>query len=128
MFAVIFCTVSFLIANLGLDAVIACSLPVLMFLYPLAITLILLALCGNLFGQDRRVYRWVTAFTAVAAVFDLVKALPAALVERLHLGVLLDVAQKLLPLFNKGMGWLVPALIGLAIGLALHWLRPATAE
>ncbi len=128
IFAVVFCAVSFLIANLGLDAVIAYSLPVLMFLYPLAITLILLALCGSLFGQDRRVYCWVTGFTAAAAVFDLVKALPAPVVERLHLGVLLDLAERVLPLFDKGMGWLAPALVGLVIGLALHRLRPAKAE
>ena len=124
VFAVIFCTVSFLIANLGLDAVIACSLPVLMFLYPLAITLILLALCGNLFGQDRRVYGWVTGCTMVAAIFDLIKALPAQLIAQLHLEGLIDFAKEWLPLFSKGMGWVVPALIGLVIGLALHRLRP----
>ena len=128
VFAVVFCLVSFLIANLGLDAVIACSLPMLMFLYPLAITLILLALCGNLFGQDRRVYCWVTGFTMVPAVFDFIKALPASLVRQLHLGGLLELAENFLPLFSKGMGWVVPALIGLVIGLALHWLRPAKAE
>ena len=126
VFAVLFCVVSLLIANLGLNAVIACSLPVLMFLYPLAITLILLALCGNLFGQDRRVYRWVTGCTMVAAVFDFVKALPAAVVERLHLAGLLELAERFLPLFTKGMGWVLPALIGLCIGLVLHRLRPAT--
>lgn len=128
VFAVAFCVVSFLIANLGLDAVISCSLPVLMFLYPLAITLILLALFGNLFGQDRRVYCWVTGFTTIAAVFDFIKALPGQVVSALHLDGLLDLAGRFLPLFDKGMGWLAPALIGLVIGLALHWLRPAPGE
>ncbi len=124
VFATAFCVVSFLIANLGLNSVIAYSLPVLMFLYPLAITLILLALCGNLFGQDRRVYGWVTGCTMVAAIFDLIKALPAQLIAQLHLEGLIDFAAEWLPLFSKGMGWVVPALIGLVIGLALHRLRP----
>ena len=53
-----FCVLSFLIANLGLDAIIAYSMPVLMFLYPLAIVLILLTLCGKFFRQDRTVLRW----------------------------------------------------------------------
>lgn len=75
VWAVIFSLLSFLIANVGLDAIIAYSLPVLMFLYPLAVTLILLTLCGKLFGNDRRIYSWVTAFTAAAAILDFVKAL-----------------------------------------------------
>ena len=101
VFATAFCVVSFLIANLGLNSVIAYSLPVLMFLYPLAITLILLALCGNLFGQDRRVYGWVTGCTMVAAIFDLIKALPAQLIAQLHLEGLIDFAKEWLPLFSK---------------------------
>ena len=42
-----FCIFSFAAANLGLETIIAWALPVLMFLYPLAITLILLALAGK---------------------------------------------------------------------------------
>ena len=61
--AAAFCVLSFLIANLGLDAIIAYSMPVLMFLYPLAIVLILLTLCGKFFpagpnssSLDHRLY------------------------------------------------------------------------
>ena len=61
--AVAFSVVSFLIANLGLDTIIAYSLPVLMFLYPLAITLILLGLCGNAFGHSRCVYGWAAPWS-----------------------------------------------------------------
>lgn len=75
--AIGFCVLSFLIATLGLSAIITYSVPVLMFLYPLAITIILLAFCGRLFKNDRRVYVWTTAFTLAAAVLDFVKALPA---------------------------------------------------
>ena len=52
VWAVIFSAASFLIANLGLNSIVAYSLPVLMLLYPLAITLILLGLFGGLFGHD----------------------------------------------------------------------------
>lgn len=54
VWAAAFCVLSFLLANLGLDAILDYSLPVLMFLYPLAIVLILLTLGGGLFGNDRR--------------------------------------------------------------------------
>ena len=55
VWAVLFCVLSFLIANLGLNAIIGCSMPVLMFLYPLAVTLILLTLFGRFFSYDRSV-------------------------------------------------------------------------
>ena len=83
--AVIFTVLSFLISNFGLSKIISYSLPLLLFLYPLAITLILLALFGNLFHHDRAVYVSVTAFTCIAALFDLAKALPANLKTALHL-------------------------------------------
>ena len=82
--AVIFCVGALLIANLGLNAIISYSLPVLMFLYPLAITLILLSLCGRFFGDDRRVYVCVTVCTLIPAVLDFLKALPDA--ARAHCG------------------------------------------
>ena len=53
IWAIGFCLLSFLIANLGLNAIIACSMPVLMFLYPLAIVLILLTLFGKAFISYR---------------------------------------------------------------------------
>lgn len=67
VWAAAFCVLSFLLANLGLDAILDYSLPVLMFLYPLAIVLILLTLGGGLFGNDRRILRWTIGCTAVAA-------------------------------------------------------------
>ena len=79
--AIGFCAISFLISTVGLSAIIGWSLPVLMLLYPLAMTLILLALFGKLFSNDRAVYVSVTAFTFVAALFDFVKALPLGLPE-----------------------------------------------
>ena len=58
VWAVIFCIVSFLIANLGLDSIIAWSMPVLMFLYPVAIVLVALTLTGRFFGDSPVVLRW----------------------------------------------------------------------
>lgn len=117
VWAVIFSVLSFLIANLGLSAIIDYAVPVLMFLYPLAITLILLALGGRFFGNDRRVYVWVTGCTLVAAVFDFLNALPAPVHSLLHLEPLLAGVGKVLPLFSLGFGWICPALLGLVVGL-----------
>lgn len=121
--AVIFTLFSFGISNFGLSKLLEYSLPVLMFLYPLAITLILLALIGKWFSHDRAVYVSVTAFTCVAAVLDLLKTLPAGLQSSLHLGGLLTVAEKFLPFFTLNLGWVVPALLGFCLGLGIHLCR-----
>ena len=112
-----FCGVSFLLANLGLDAIIAYSVPVLMFLYPLAIVLILLTLCGRLFGDDPAVLRWTMGFTLAAAVLELLRSLPAPALEALHLTTLTGTVTGLLPLAELGFGWVLPAAAGLAVGL-----------
>ena len=120
MWATLFTLFSFCVSNFGLSKIIEYSLPVLMFLYPLSITLILLALCGKRFDHDRAVYRSVTAFTGVAAAFDLFKALPAGLRAALHLDSAVALAEKALPWYSLNLGWIVPALIGLALGMAIH--------
>ena len=121
--AILFTVFSFVISNFGLSRIISYSLPVLMFLYPLAITLILLALFGKCFDHDRAVYVSVTAFTCVAAVFDLIKTLPGAMQTGLHLEGAVALAQKVLPFFDINLGWVVPAAMGLALGLILRARR-----
>ena len=125
VWAVGFCLFSFGAANFGLETILAWATPVLMFLYPLAITLILLSLAGGLFGNDRRVYLSVTAFTLPAAVLDLLKALPAGAQAALPLGGLLDAAGRWLPFYSLGLGWVCPALAGLAVGLVWRAAKSA---
>ena len=117
--AILFTTFSFCISNVGLSAIINYSLPVLMLLYPLSITLILMALFGKLFHHDKHVYVSVTAFTFIAAVFDFLKALPESLQIRFHLGNILKLAEKTLPWFHLNLGWVAPAAVGLIFGLLL---------
>ncbi len=118
-YAVLFSLISFLIANFGLNRIIELSLPVLMFLYPLTITMILLCLFGRWFDYDRRIFVSVTVCTVFPAVLDFLHALPAGAKEFLHVQPLLNMA-KCLPFFEIGMGWVVPAVIGAVIGLVLR--------
>lgn len=119
LWAIILCVAALLIANLGLDAIITYSVPVLMFLYPLAITLILLSLCGKLFEHNRAVYGWVTGFTLAAALLDFINSLPADLVSRLRMDGVIAFAKQYLPLYGFGLGWVCPAALGLIIGLII---------
>lgn len=121
--AVIFTVFSFGISNFGLSKIIEYSIPALMFLYPLSITLILLALFGKLFEHDRRVYVSVTAFTCIAALFDLIKALPVGIKSGLHLEAAVSLAERFLPMFELNLGWAVPALIGLVVGMSIRAVK-----
>ena len=123
LWAVIFSAGSFLFANFGLNSIIAWSAPVLMFLYPLAIVLILLALGGGLFDNDRRVYVLTVACTFVGAVYDLLRSLPAGARSFLHLDTPLAVVGRVLPLSGYGLGWLCPAAVGLVAGIVWHLVR-----
>ena len=125
VWAVTFCVVSFLIANLGLNAILDYSTPVLMFLYPLSIVLILLTLCGGFFGNDKTVLKWTIGCTAVASVFDLLRTLPGETQAFFHLEGVVELAQTWLPLCKQGFGWVLPAFVGLVIGLVLRRVRRA---
>ena len=128
VWAIVFSTVSFLFANFGLSTIIEFSIPVLMFLYPLAITLAVLALFGRFFGHDRAMYVSVTAFTLVAAVYDLLRTLPGGLRTACHLDGFLKAVGAVLPLSGLGLGWVCPALLGAVVGLIVHFVRKPKAQ
>ena len=114
---------SLLVSNVGLSKIISYSIPALMFIYPLAITLIILALTGKFFDHDSCVYKWVTGFALVAAIFDMLKTLPAGIQNALSIDKVTALAAKVLPFFNIGLGWLIPSIIGFAIGFVIHIMK-----
>ncbi len=126
--AILFTFFSFAVSNVGLSAIIEYSIPVLMLIYPPAIALIVLAFIGKHFHHDRAVYISVMIFTWAAAIFDFMKMLPAAVRSALHLDAAVDLARGFLPLFDQNLGWLIPAIIGFAIGLVLHCSKRARAH
>ena len=123
VWAVCFCLVSFGIANFGLSTIVAWCVPVLMFVYPLAITLILLALTEKWFDKSPIVYAFTTGFTLVAATLDFLGTLSGMLPGSRFLAAITQFAGRFIPLYSLGMGWIVPALIGFAIGMGFHFYR-----
>ena len=117
--AIIFTVISFSISNFGLSTIINYSIPFLMLLYPLAITLIALALTGKLFKHNRIIYICVTICTFIPALFDFIKTLPFAD----KLSFITDLGRKIFPLFDLNLGWLVPSLIGFIIGLIIILIK-----
>lgn len=116
-YAMVFTVFSFVIANFGLSNLIQLSIPVLMFLYPLVITLILLSLLAPIINKQGMIYKWTTGLTIIAALFDFCKALPQALQENVLISQIINFAHLYLPGFDYGFGWIVPALVGFIIGV-----------
>ncbi len=114
---VFFSTITFIIANFGLANIIKYSVPVLMFLYPLAIVLMLLTFLSPLFKHARVVYVVTTAVTFLISIFDGLKALCDSLSID-YFGFMkpvIEFYERTLPFYNEGIGWLLPAFIAIII-------------
>lgn len=123
IWAIIFSVFSFGIANLGLSSIINYSIPILMFLYPLAIVLILLSLFAKFFANSRYIYNWTICLTLVAAIYDLLRSLPESLRTSLGLDSFLASVGRFLPFSGLGLGWICPAVLGFIIGFIFYICR-----
>lgn len=119
-FTILVSALACLFANVGLTKIIELATPVLMFLYPLAMTLIILAIIGRLFDNDARVYQITTLFTLIASIIDGLNASPAIISQTSTAQTLIQLGEQYFPLFSIGMGWVLPALIGFIISLIWH--------
>lgn len=110
---IFFTVVTFVIANFGLANIITFSIPVLMFLYPLAIVIMLLAFLSPVFNHARSVYASTITVTFFISLIDGLKALCDSLgVEYFSWMVsVIDLFEQILPFYNQGLGWLLPALL-----------------
>lgn len=112
-----------IIANVGLTSIISYSTPVLMFLYPLAIILVLLGVSGPLFKNNPIVYQTVTIFTIIPAIIDGLKSSPAWIQNAGITQKMIEFAKNTLPFSDIGMGWIVPAVFGLVLGLGIYLIK-----
>lgn len=111
----IFVLISFVIANFGLDRILQISLPVLMFLYPLAISFILLWFSKHFFGLKDRAFQITILVACLPAILDLLMASSDQVKNIGFVSSLLQLAKSYLPFFEIGLGWLVPVLFTLVL-------------
>ncbi|GGP13081.1 branched-chain amino acid transport system II carrier protein [Oceanobacillus neutriphilus] len=108
-----FSILTFVIANFGLENIISFSTPVLMFLYPLAMVLVLLTFVSPFFKHSRIVYIPTIAVTFIFSIIDglvaLFKSLDLGLPE--WLTAIVKTLEGALPLYAEGLGWLLPAAV-----------------
>lgn len=106
---------------MGLDQIIAWSKPVLMFLYPLAIVLILLGIFSPIFHGATLIYRITTGITMIPALFDMVNAFPPLLRNTRFSTSLINFADKYFPLYQQGFSWLVFTIAGIVISVCIWY-------
>lgn len=110
VWAFAFAAVSCVLSNFGLDAILAFSVPLLGALYPMAIMLVLMGMFHRACDAHPKVWPWAVGLAGAQSV---AVALRDALAPTLWLP--LDA----LPLADLGLGWVVPAVVGLLVG-AVH--------
>ncbi|GGE68319.1 branched-chain amino acid transport system II carrier protein [Priestia taiwanensis] len=112
----VFCMAAFFVANIGLTQLNAMALPILIAIYPIGIVLIMLSLVEHYVRVPVSVYVCGMIGAFFISIFDAVKSANFSIGK----------AESLLaniPLFDVGMGWLVPAIIGMIIGYMLSVMK-----
>lgn len=123
--ATLFAGVSFLIANFQLNTIITLSVPVLMLLYPLAITLIALWFFHSFLPLSKRGFQLPLLFVALPALVDFLKATPEAVKSSPAIVQIIEGANQVLPFAKIGMGWAIPLLCALILVCFVGRERPA---
>ena len=119
VYVILFCLFSCAVANVGLSRIIGYSLPALYFLYPISMMLIVLCLLESQIGYRRSVFVCGMIGTGIAAVFDLLRALPPGVQEIIPACAALRATGDMLPFAALGMGWALPAVVGTLFGYLL---------
>lgn len=121
MYATIFVLIGLIVSNLGLDIILDIATPLLVFIYPMAIVLILLSLMQQVVGTSPLMYRLPVAITAVYAFVEVFASL----------GVEISWLEQIIgfvPFFEEGLGWIVPAVLFGAVGYLIDYTRKTTKE
>lgn len=106
---------SAVLANFGLNEMIAISAPVLTILYPLAIIIMVLTFLHPLFKGRRPIYFGSLLLTFI---FSLLHELGRQKVPTYGIH---EFFTDNLPLYEQGLGWILPAILGALLGLMLTW-------
>lgn len=110
------CLFSFFISNIGLTQLLAVSLPILIMIYPVTITLILLSFLRKNIKDKKMIYIMGMIFTFVVSF---VNGLDTA---NIAIPMLTNYITQL-PFYELGIGWIIPAIIGSIIGWLPIWYK-----
>ncbi|MGF6950778.1 LIVCS family branched-chain amino acid:cation transporter [Neobacillus sp. B4I6] len=117
---IILSVLSTAIANLGLTQILQISVPILGMIYPLAIVIIFLGLIDDFIKRYPQIYIFVVSFVALFSIIDTINK---TFLANKWSGVL-----DILPFYMEGLGWIIPALIGLVVGFLFGMFRGTSSE
>ncbi|RBP46938.1 branched-chain amino acid transport system II carrier protein [Garciella nitratireducens] len=103
---------SIIFANVGLTQILKISIPMLTAIYPVAIVLIFLELISQIFKENSIVYLFSIVCTSIVSILDALG----------QFGIKFTLLNYL-PLYSKGLGWIVPAIAGILIGCIYEKLK-----
>lgn len=111
VYATVFTLIGFAIANLGLDAIIKYSIPVLVILYPITIVIVMIVIVNKFVPLSKPGMQLTMGLvTAIAVSSVLGSTLKVEFFAKL---------VSLLPFADASLPWLVPALVGILLSLVL---------
>ncbi len=122
VWVVIFTVISYLIGLFGLKTIIVSTIPVLMFLYPLCVALVILSFLHNMIGGRRCVWAWTIGFTFVMALYNGLQT------AKIAMGGLEAILAQWVPLHTYGLGWVPFAVVGFVIGMIHKSLTKGPAQ
>lgn len=111
-YVLFFIFIGLLFTNFGLDLILQVAAPLLVFIYPISIVLVILSLFQYFFGESKRMYIFSVS---VATIFSIIEVLS---IFNIQLNVL-HTYLSLLPLYENDLGWTIPTLFAAIIGYAL---------
>ena len=115
-YVTIFTIIGLLVSNLGLNMILLVAVPLLNFIYPIAIVLIILSLLENVTRKSKTMFQLAVAVTAFYALYE---ALSSIGFELKFFTSLLDNT----PFFEQGLGWVLPAFLAALIGYGIDILK-----
>ena len=111
IYATVFTLIGFAIANLGLDAIIKYSVPVLVILYPITITIVMIVIVNKFVPLSKPGMQLTMGIVTAIAV-------TSVLAGSFEIATLTNLINSL-PFANASLPWLVPAIIGILLSLVL---------
>ncbi|MGN7388842.1 branched-chain amino acid transport system II carrier protein [Sporosarcina sp. SAFN-015] len=115
-YVVIFVLIGLLVSNLGLNTILNLAVPLLVLIYPISIVLVILSLFEHFAGGGKMMYRLSVAVTSIFALYEVLTSIGY------KVGILtrwLDVV----PFFEHGLGWVLPAFVAALIGYGVDKFR-----
>lgn len=115
-YAVIFTLISFILASQGLSSIIMGAVPILLIIYPITIVLILLIFIDRLLkGMPNLAFQLPIYITLIISALTVLLGYIGDSTFKIQLSTWLDY----LPYQDSSMGWMIPAIVALAIGFIL---------